>query len=87
MNLVKVRFLKYGIPSGREYTYETTVPLLVGDVVELPHARPTMEIIPRSQGVVTKINIPEAEIETFKDRVKAIVGKVEKEVKEEATNE
>lgn len=77
MNLVKVRFLKYGLPSGREYTYRAEIPLMVGDLVELPHARPAMEDIPYSQGVVTQINVPESEIETFKDRIKTIIGKVE----------
>lgn len=77
--LIKVKFLKYGIPSGREYTYISEIPVEVGDNVELPHAVPTMECIPYSQGVVTQINVPESEIEAFKDRVKTIIGKVARE--------
>lgn len=87
MDLVKVRFLKLGTPAGREYTYRTEIPLKVGDIVELPHSRPVMEDIPYSQGVVTQIDVPESEIEAFKDRVKTIIGKVEKETKEETVNE
>lgn len=78
MKLVKVKFLKLGIPSGREYTYWSEIPVEVGDIVELPHARPVMEDIPYSQGVITQINVPEAEIEAFKDRVKTIISKVDK---------
>lgn len=77
--LVKVKFLKFGMPSGREYTYRSEVQVEVGDTVELPHAVPILEGVPHSQGIVTQINIPEAEIEAFKDRVKTIIGKVARE--------
>lgn len=79
MKLVKVKFLKLGVPSGREYTYWSENPVEVGDTVELPHARPVIEDIPYSQGIVTQIDVPEIEIEAFKDRVKTIIGKVTKE--------
>lgn len=85
MSLVKVKFLKMGEPSGREYTYRSEIPVSVGEKVELPHATPTMLDIPYSQGVVTQIDVPEAEIEAFKDKVKSIIGKVEQ--KEEAIDE
>jgi hypothetical protein len=79
MSLIKVKFLKTGEPSGREYTYRSEVPVEVGDKVELPHAKPVMEIVPYSQGIVTQIDVSEAEIEAFKDKVKTIIGKVEQE--------
>jgi len=80
MRLVKVKFLKLGTPSGREYTYRSEIPVAVGDIVELPHATPVMGDVPYSQGIVTQIDVPESEIEAFKDRVKTIIGLVEKEV-------
>ena len=76
MSLIKVRFLKMGEPSGRAYTYRSEVPVDIGDKVELPHATPTLIEIPYSQGIVTQIDVPEAEIEAFKDKVKTIIGKV-----------
>jgi hypothetical protein len=85
MSLIKVKFLKMGEPSGREYTYRCDIPVSVGDKVKLPHATPTLIDIPYSQGIVTQIDVPEAEIEAFKDKVKAIIGKVEQ--KEAAVNE
>ncbi len=78
MSLIKVKFLKMGEPSGREYTYRSEIPVEVGDTVELPHAVPVMGDVPYSQGVVTQIYVPESEIEAFKDRVKTIIGKVNK---------
>lgn len=85
MSLIKVKFLKMGEPSGREYTYRCEVPVVVGDKVELPHATPTLIDIPYSQGIVTQTDVPEAEIEDFKDKVKVIIGKIEN--KEEVANE
>jgi hypothetical protein len=84
MSLIKVKFLKFGEPSGREYTYKTEAEVAVGDTVELPHSKPVIGDVPYSQGVVTQIDVPETEIEAFKDRVKTIIGKV---TKEEAINE
>lgn len=84
MNLVKLRFLRNGEPSGREYTYISKSQLEVGDtvVVRLPQdgdkEAPT--------GIITQIDVPESEVESFKDKLKEIVGKVgtvKKEVPEE----
>jgi hypothetical protein len=85
MNLIKVKFLKMGEPFGRDYTYRTEIPVSVGDTVELPHAKPTILDLPYSRGIVTQINVPEVEIEAFRDKVKTIIGKVE--LKEVITNE
>jgi hypothetical protein len=74
MNLIKVKFLKFGIPSGREYTYRSELDVKVGDIVELPHPVPQPEGIPYNKGIVTHIDVPESEIEAFKDKVKNIIG-------------
>lgn len=79
MSLIKVKFLKMGEPSGREYTYRSEIPVAVGDTVELPHAVPVISDVPYSQGVVTQTDVPKSEIEAFKDRVKTIIGKVTRE--------
>ncbi|HBI71650.1 MAG TPA: hypothetical protein DEG06_05165 [Lachnospiraceae bacterium] len=78
MNLIKARFLRYGEPSGREYTYISNVPVKVGDLVQLNE---------RGQGIVTEINVPESEVESFRDRLKSIIGKVEVKETEAADNE
>lgn len=84
MGLVKVKFLKAGEPFGREYTYQTELDLQTGDYVELPSAAHVAEGAPKSIGIVTQIDIPEEEVEAFRDRVKSIIRKVERK---EETNE
>lgn len=76
MDLIKVRFLRFGVPSGREYTYRSEVEVKVNDIVELPHPAPQPEGTPNNKGMVTHINVPESEIEAFKDKVKTIIGVV-----------
>ena len=68
-NVIKLRFVRQGEPSGREYTYFTNVDVAVGDLVDID-GRSGL-----SQGVVTAINVPEKEIEPFKDVAKTILGK------------
>lgn len=68
-NVIKLRFLKNGIPAGQEYTYLTPCEVAAGDYVEAPSKSTT------STAVVTAVNVPEAEIAPFRDRVKSIVGK------------
>ena len=68
MNLIKARFLKDGEPSGRAYTYISDAPVKVGDLVQLNE---------KGRGIVTEINVPEEEVESFKDKLKSIIGKVE----------
>ena len=65
---IKVKFLKNGEPHGREYTYKATFPVRVGQEVLFPGG---------GNGVVTEINVPEKEVESFKDRIKEIEGAVE----------
>lgn len=68
-NIIKCRFLRDGEPYGREYSYLTKEPVAVGDIVEADTQRGTAEL------VVTALNVPEAEVESFKDKLKYIVGK------------
>lgn len=70
MNIVKCRFLKDGEPSGREYSYLATEELAVGDAVKADTARGEADLI------VTGLNVPEEEVEAFKDKLK-YVKKVE----------
>ena len=69
-SLIKVRF--YGsnnIPRGREYTYYTPEPVEIEDLVEIN----TMDGV--TKALVTQIDVPEVEIEPFKDEVKTVIGK------------
>ena len=75
-NVIKLRFVRGGQPSGREYTYFTPVDVEVGDLVEM-EAREGI-----AKGVITQINVPEEEIAPFRDKAKTIIGKVQP--KEEA---
>lgn len=68
-NIIKLRFLKSGVPNGREYTYFSPVEVQVGDVVEMETARGT------ALGMVSQIDVPESEIAAFRDKAKSIIGK------------
>lgn len=72
MNLIKVKFLRNGVPSGRPYTYETPVDVQVNDIVQISIG---------SQGIVTETDVPEEEVAAFRDRLKSIIGLVEREEK------
>ena len=65
---IKVKFLKNGEPHGREYTYKAAFPVSVGQEVILPGG---------GNGVVTEINVPEEDVESFKDKIKEIESVVE----------
>lgn len=62
--LIKVKFIKNGNPSGKEYAYRSSIPVSIGDLVELSNGT----------GIVTEVDVPESEVEAFKDKVKEIVG-------------
>lgn len=66
---IKVRYLKDGVQSKRAYTFETDIPVKIGDTVS----------IGKATAVVTGVNIPEDEVAAFKDKIKKIDGKVENE--------
>lgn len=72
-NIIKLRFLHDGAPQGREYTYFTPVPVAVGDTVDIDE---------KKQGIVTQTDIPESEIESFRDKMKTIAGIVPAESEE-----
>lgn len=65
---IKVKFLKNGEPHGREYTYKAASPVRVGQEVILPGG---------GNGIVTEINVPEKDVESFKDKIKEIESVVE----------
>lgn len=65
---IKVKFLKNGEPHGREYTYKATFPVRVGQEVLLPGG---------GNGIVTEIDVPEKDVESFKERIKEIEDVVE----------
>ena len=65
---VKVKFFKNGEPHGREYTYKAEFPVRVGHEVLLPGG---------GNGVVTEINVPEKNVESFKDKIKEIESAME----------
>lgn len=69
---IKVKFLKNGEPHGREYTYKATFPVRVGQEVIL---------LGGGNGVVTEINVPEKDVESFKDKIKEIESVVEESKK------
>lgn len=70
-NVIKLKYLRARQPSGREYTFFTPEPVEVGDLVDIA----VVSQDNTSQGVVTAVNVPLAEIEPFKDRAKTIIGK------------
>lgn len=80
-NIIKLRFLRAGQPAGREYTYFTPGPVAVGDTLDLEGKQGIV------QGVVTQIDVPEAEIAPFRDRAKTIIGKAVREDHEKEANE
>lgn len=74
MQLIKVKFLKSGEPSGKAYTYFSEQPVEVNDKVQINSV---------SVGIVTEVNVPEEEIAAYKDKVKSILGKYEDSSEEE----
>lgn len=78
MNLIKAKFLRDGEPQGRAYTYIANENVKVGDLVQLNE---------RGQGIVIETDVPESEVESFKDRLKTIIGKVEVKETEAIDNE
>lgn len=65
--LIKVKFLRNGQPSGRDYTYRSDVQVEVGNHVELPNG---------GDGIVTAVNVPESEVASYADKLKEIIGLV-----------
>lgn len=72
MQIIKVQFLKGETPSGKAYTYFSDEVVSVGNLVQINDS---------AKGIVTEVDVPESEIEAFRDKVKTIAGIVnEKEL-------
>ena len=67
MQLIKVRFLNNGTPSGKSYTYYSPVKVAVGDTVQINSS---------ATGVVVEVDVPEWQVESYKEKIKTIVGLV-----------
>ena len=80
-DIIKCRFLRDGEPYGREYSYLTKDAVVVGDVVQAETQRGTADL------VVTELNVPEAEVESFKDKLKYIIGKKPKFIEPQTDDE
>lgn len=65
---IKAKYLKNDIPAGKAYTFETDVPVKIGDKISAGKA----------QAVVEVVNVPEEEVAGYKDEIKK-VQKVEEE--------
>ena len=75
MQYVKVRVLKNGVPMGGEYTYSADDSIKIGDIVNLPHFRPT-ESTNYPKGLIVGIVEDEKTIVVPLANVRAIIGKV-----------
>ena len=76
-NVIKVKFIRNGQPSGRAYTYYTPEQVAVGDIVSLASNDGIV------RGIVTQVNVPAEEIAAFGDKAKAILGKAAAKENEE----
>lgn len=65
---IKAKYLKNDIPAGKAYTFETDVPVKIGDKISAGKA----------QAVVEVVNVPEDEVAGYKEKIKK-VQKVEEE--------
>lgn len=70
--IIKVVFLKSGIPMGREYSYYTPEGFI-------PNIGDTVQINEKAQGKVVAVNVPEEEVESFRHLMKTVWGKVDDE--------
>ena len=75
-NIIKVKFLRDGQPSGRAYTYYSEKPVEVDEKVQI-----NLQMV----GVVTEVDVREEEIADYKDKVKFIAGKISEKQEPEET--
>lgn len=68
MIVIKARYLKNDLPTGKEYTFGIKELVKLGDIVKVGNAK----------AVVTEVNVSCEEVESFKDKMK-IVEKAEEE--------
>jgi hypothetical protein len=59
---IKAKYLKNDIPSGSAYTFESDVPVKIGDKVS----------IGKAQAIVAVVNVPEEEVVGYKDKIKKV---------------
>ncbi len=79
-DIIKVKFLRDGQPSGREYTFYSPEAVAVGDTVDL-QAKTGI-----AHAVVTQVNVLEEEISSFRDSMKSILGKTKDKDEQEAVS-
>lgn len=77
--VIKIKFVDdEGKPRGKEYCYYCTVPTIaLGDYVKAPVTPQSENDMPSRKGIVTKINVPEQEIEPFKQYAKTITERID----------
>lgn len=76
-NIISVKYEDNFYPKtfcGREYSYYSDIEVSIGDIVEAPTKYGT------SVALVTSINIPYEKVEAFKDNLKTITVKLNKEL-------
>lgn len=76
-NIIGVKYeSKYqnGVFDGKLYSYYTDLDVKIGDIVEAP----TMNSMQIAR--VSRVNIPEDEIASFKDKLKTITRKIDREI-------
>ena len=78
MQYVKVRVLKNGVPSGGEYTYSADDSIKVGDIVNLPHFRPS-ESTNYPKGIVVGVEVTASMVAVPLENVRRIIGLAEVE--------
>lgn len=76
MDIIKVRFIRYGAPAGKPYVYYSPVHVVKGTKVSIDG---------KSVAVVVDPDVPEEEVESFKDKIKVIVGIVNDESGEQSS--
>lgn len=65
--IIKVKFLKNGSPSGMAYTYFSHEVVAIGDLVKVNE---------QAKGIVVAVDVPKEAIKDIRDRIKYIHGKV-----------
>lgn len=59
---IKAKYLKNDIPAGKAYTFETDVPVKIGDKVS----------IGKAQAIVEVVNVQEDEVAGYKEKIKKV---------------
>lgn len=70
MQIIKVKFLKNGVPQGNAYTYYSKEEVAPGDLVQVNL---------QAKGIVVETGVTEEEIKDFRDKVKFIHGLIKED--------